>query len=66
MNHILLVVQILKDEFRYLMEDIDDSSSEINIVVTGITDLAESPHTFNKKTYDLLLTKNNENKYASR
>ena len=47
----------LKDEFRYLMEDIDDSSSEINIVVTGITDLAESPHTFNKKTYDLLLTK---------
>ena len=47
-----------KDEFRYLMEDIDESSSEINIVVTGITDLAESPHTFNKKAYDLFKKKN--------
>ena len=31
------------------MGDVDDSSSESNIRVTGITDLAESPHTFNKK-----------------
>ena len=48
------------------MEDVDDSSSESNIRVTGITDLASSPHTFNKKAYDLLLFKNAQNRYASR
>ena len=37
------------------MVDVDNSSSESNIRVTGITDLAESLHTFNKKAYDLLL-----------
>ena len=52
----------LKDEFRYLMEDVDDSSSEANISVTGIIDLANSPHTFNKKAYSLLLTKDPQNK----
>ena len=55
-----------KDEFRYLMEDIDDSSSEIDIRVTGINDLASSPHEFNKKAYDLLLFKDAQNRYTSR
>ena len=39
----------LKDEFSYLMTDVDDSSSEANISATGIIDLANSPHTYNKK-----------------
>ena len=30
------------------MEDVDDSSSEANISVTGIIDLERSPHTYNK------------------
>ena len=55
-----------KDEFRYLMKDVDDSSSESDIRVTGIPDLAESPHTFNKKAYDLLLFKDAQNNYISR
>ena len=36
------------------MEDIDDSSSESNITVTGIIDLARSPHTYNNKVYIVL------------
>ena len=38
-----------KDEFRYLMEDPLQSSSESNIVVTGIVDFQQSPHKINKK-----------------
>ena len=48
------------------MEDVDDSLSEIDIRVTGITDLASSPHSFNKKAYDLLLFKDAQNKYSTR
>ena len=48
------------------MEDVDESSSESDIVVTGITDLAESPHSFTKKAYDLLLFKDAQNRYNSR
>ena len=41
----------LKDEFRYIMEDVNESLSESNITVTGIIDLARSPpHTCNKKS----------------
>ena len=47
----------LKDEFGYLMEDVDESSSESDIKVTGMTDLTSSPHRFNKKAYGLLLFK---------
>ena len=53
----------LKDEFRYLFEDVDDSSSEANISVTGIIDLANLPHTYNKKVYSLLLSKDPQNNY---
>ena len=56
----------LKHEFRYLMEDVDDSSSESNISVTGIIDLERSPHAFNKKVYSLLLGRSLQNKHASR
>ena len=48
------------------MEDVDESSSEMNITVTGIIDLDKSPHTFNKKVYSLLLGKNVQNNYAPR
>ena len=46
-----------KDEFRYLMEDVDESSSESNIVVTGIVDFQQSPHKINKKAYALKINK---------
>ena len=45
-----------KDEFRYLMEDPLQSSSELNIVVTGIVDF-QSPHKINKKAYALKIDK---------
>ena len=46
-----------KDEFRYLMEDVDQSSSESNTVVTGIVDFQQSPHKINKKAYALKINK---------
>ena len=46
-----------KDEFRYLMEDPLQSSSESNIVVTGIVDFQQSPHKINKKAYALKISK---------
>ena len=46
-----------KDEFRYLMEDSFQSSSETNIVVTGIVDFQQSPHKINKKAYALKIDK---------
>ena len=56
----------LKDEFRYLMEDVNESSSESGIQVAGIVDYANSPRKFNKKAYDLQLVKNLQNEYVSR
>ena len=46
-----------KDEFRYLMGDPLQSSSESNIVVTGIVDFQQSPHKINKKAYALKIYK---------
>ena len=46
-----------KDEFRYLMEDPLQSSSESNTVVTGIVDFQQSPHKINKKAYALKISK---------
>ena len=46
-----------KDEFRYLMEDPLQSSSESNIVVTDIVDFQQSPHKINKKAYALKIDK---------
>ena len=56
------------DVFRYLMEDTDESSSENNIVVTGIVDFAASPHEINKKAYEFTLVKDTDgsNDYRSR
>ena len=46
-----------KDEFRYLMEDPLQSSSESNTVVTGIVDFQQSPHKINKKAYALKINR---------
>ena len=56
----------LKDEIRYIMEDVNESSSESNIRVDGIVDLSKSPHKHNKNAYDLKLIKNSNNNYVSR
>ena len=58
--------QTMKDEFRYLMEDVNESSSEERIRVDGIVDYPNSPHEINKKAYDLKLTKMSDNNYISR
>ena len=56
-----------RDAFRYLMEDTDESSSENNIKVLGISDFSESPHQINKKAYSLqlLFEKDSPNQYRS-
>ena len=57
-----------KDAFRYLMENDDESSSELNIQVLGIVDFSNSPHQINKKAYQLklLFQKSSTNQYQSR
>ena len=57
-----------KDAFRYLMENDDESSSELNIQVLGIVDFSNSPHQINKKAYQLklLFQKSLPNQYQSR
>ena len=55
----------LKDEFRYLMEDVNESSSENGIRVDSIVETVKSPHKINKKAYNLKLTKNSNNRYIS-
>ena len=57
-----------REAFRYLMEDTDESSSENNIKVLGITDFPGSPHQINKKAYSLqlLFEKSKLNQYQSR
>ena len=48
------------------MEDVNQSSSESNIVVTGISDIAASPHQITKKAYDITLTTDNDGDFRSR
>ena len=57
-----------RDTFRYLMEDTDESSSENNIAVLGITDFSDSPHQINNKGYQLrlLFEKGSPYQYQSR
>ena len=57
-----------KNVFKYLMDDVNESSSESDILVLGIVDYANSPHTINKKAYKLTLTKDSDgsNEYRSR
>ena len=55
-----------KDAFRYIMEEVDESKSENNIIVDGIKDFPESPHDVNKKAYLFRMGKGSQNRYYSR
>ena len=57
-----------KDVFRYLMSDVNESSSESNITVQGIGDYTSSPHIINKKAHKVTLVKDNDgsNDFRSR
>ena len=55
-----------RDVFRYIMEDVDESASESNIIVDGIIDFPSSPHDVNKKVYSFRMGKGASNVYSSR
>ena len=56
-SHISSSDHFRKNAFLYLMEDVDESSSENNISVNGIISYAPSIHQMNKKAYHLTLNK---------
>ena len=55
-----------KDSFRYLMEEVDESSSESGITETAIVDFPNSPHLYNKKAYAFKVAKDDTNMFAGR
>ena len=57
-----------QNDFDYLMKNVDESSTESDILVLGIIDWKESPHHLNKKAYKLTLVKDGDgsNLYRSR
>ena len=55
-----------KDSFRYVMEEVDESSSESGITETAIVDFPNSPHLYNKKAYDFKVAKDDTNLFAGR
>ena len=55
-----------KDSFRYLMEKVDESSSESGITETAIVDFPNSPHLYNKKAYAFKVAKDDTNLFAGR
>ena len=57
---------IQKNEFVYLMQNVNESSSESNITVSGILKFSQTPHTLNKNAYKFTMRKDAQNKYASR
>ena len=52
--------------FLYQMSDVNESSSESNITVTGIKDFPNTPHTLFKKAYHFTIGKNAQNEYNAR
>ena len=66
-SHISSSDHFRKNAFLYLMEDVDESSSENNVSVTGIIDYPASIHQMNKKAYQLTLNKDSgSTNYRSR
>ena len=55
-----------KDAFRYLMENVNRSSYESIISVTGINDFAGSSHQVKKKAYDTTFTVDGDYEFRSR
>ena len=52
--------------FLYQMTDVNESSSESNITVTGINNFSNTPHTLFKKAYQFTIGKNAQNEYNAR
>ena len=66
-SHVTPSGNLGENVFRYLMEDVDESSSENNIEVIGIVSYGASIHQMNKKAYQLSLVKDSgSNNYRSR
>ena len=57
---------IQRNEFLYLMQDVNESSSESNITLSGIKKFPQTPHSINKNAYKFTMGKDAQNKYASR
>ena len=55
-----------KNVFQYLMDEVNESSSESNIIVDGVNNFDDSPHDLNKKAYSFRMGKNVQNWYATR
>ena len=52
--------------FLYQMLDVNESSSESNITVTGINNFSNTPHTIFKKAYQFTIGKDAQNEYDAR
>ena len=50
-----------KNAFKYLMDDVNEWSSEYNIKVLSFSDLAESPHSWDKKVLNITPVKDGAN-----
>ena len=50
-----------KNAFKYLMDDVDEWSSEYNIKVLNFSDLAESPHSWDKRVLNITPVKDGKN-----
>ena len=55
-----------KNAFKYLMDDVNEWSSEYNIKVLSFSDLAESPHSWNKRILNITPLKDDDNNYRFR
>ena len=55
-----------KDSFRYVMEEVDESTSESGITEVAIVDFPNSPHLYNKKAYAFKVAKDDTNLFAGR
>ena len=50
-----------KNVFHYLMDDVNEWSTEYNVKVGSINDLPESPHSWDKKVLNITPIKNGRN-----
>ena len=50
-----------KNVFQYLMDDVNEWSTEYNVKVGSINDLPESPHSWDKKVLNITPIKKNNN-----
>ena len=57
---------IPKNVFKYLMDDVNEWSSEYNIKVLNFSDMTESPHYWNKRILNITPLKDENNNYKFR